>query len=516
MSEPLSNVPDPAGDVAADSRYATNWFLVVLPVAIVAACAELGTAILNNSTLPLFYHLGLGISLKVYPILMIPFFISEAVFKLPLGVLSDKYGRKPLMLGGALVTIFTPIALTLIHRTHYSVELSIMLGLGLLRLFDGLGGAALWPALYSYIGDVVAESKRGAALGLLNVVYMAGLALAFLAGGFADDMFGPVFTGDSSFGKQFNVVGQKLRTAGHAAMHRVALAGHHVFHHAAHHLTQPHPHPPLPIATANHPVVDPLAAQLSRPEHYFPSFYLVSFLFGLCAIIIALTMRNPRKSAFGPGSKHAEEHSPAMSWADYLTALKRVPQFMVLAFVAFVGIGCIAPLFKLFVVAQFHITEKAVGILMLKPTLLIAAIALPVGILSDRWGKTRSVRLGFVLCSIGLWAIPVVHHYSSAEIGFVIAATLVGVGSVFAFPAWTALLTTLCTDSQRGTIVGAVSTAQGIGILIGFILGPWLAATLGRMAPFIAAASFVTVATLLSLVYVRECALKRPPAQGLV
>src|SRR4051812_31022495 len=74
-----------------------SWFRLVLPVALVAACVELATAVLNNSTLPVYFTKGLKIPTDTYVLLMIPFFISE-LFKSPLGVLADKFGRKPLML----------------------------------------------------------------------------------------------------------------------------------------------------------------------------------------------------------------------------------------------------------------------------------------------------------------------------------------------------------------------------------------------------------------------------------
>ena len=148
---------------------------------LIAACAELGISILNNSALPIYFTQGLKIPTGTYGLLMIPFFISEVLFKSPLGVLADRFGRKPLMLGGALVTVFTPLIFITTHYDPLAVTAVItLLVFGFLRALDGLGQAALWPSLYAYVGDVVAEKKRGAAMGVLNVVYMVGLALSFL------------------------------------------------------------------------------------------------------------------------------------------------------------------------------------------------------------------------------------------------------------------------------------------------------------------------------------------------
>ena len=76
---------------------------------------------------------------------------------------------------------------------------------------------------------------------------------------------------------------------------------------------------------------------------------------------------------------------------------------------------------------------------------------------------------------MGLWGIPILHHIFrttwDGETAFVAAAAVMGVGSVVAFPAWLALLTSLCEDRQRGTVFGAVSTAQGVGALVGALAG---------------------------------------------
>lgn len=479
---------------SADKR---AWLLAMIPVAVIAAFAELGTAVLNNSTLPIYYNIGLGIAQSVFPLLMIPFFVSEGLFKLPFGVLSDKFGRKPLMLLGTTVTIFTPIAMVLIHRHGGSVTKGTLFALAGLRLLDGLGGAALWPALYSYVGDVIKENRRNAALSLLNGVYMAALSLGFLAGGLVDDYFGPVFTGDSTLSTQLMVA---RRQSSQSIGHLVRAVGHRL--HPNH--LQAETHHPLMASISQQPVivrvpaaVDPLFHSLSRPEHYFPSFFLVSVLFAICSCTIVIGLKNPR-----PSNPHHDEHH--FSWLDFKTAVQSVPQYMILAFVAFFGIGCIAPLVKLYIVREFHIPEHQVGVLMLGPTCIIGGIVLSTCNLADKYGKILFVRGGFSICALGLWLIPLLHFRHGPEIGFVIVASIIGVGAGWAVPSWTALLTTICTDKSRGTVIGAVSTAQGVGMLFGFAVGPWLATLAGQMAPFFAAAFFVSVGAIMAFLLIHE------------
>ena len=498
MSQPL---PDFTSEAAALSAGPTPcpprrgaWLAAIMPVVLIAACAELGISILNNSALPVYFKQGLKIPTGTYGLLMIPFFISEVLFKSPLGVLADRFGRKPLMLGGALITVFTPLIFITTHYNPLAVTAVItLLVFGFLRALDGLGQAALWPSLYAYVGDVVVEKKRGAAMGALNVVYMIGIALSFLIGGFVDDTFGPILARQATFADQMGVLRHRVGGGVHRMGHGLHGALHHpggLLHHHSALAAAPLPAPPPP----NY-----------QPEYYFPSFILASVLFGI-AVIAALAVRGRtrRVDTTGDGA-----HDETMTWEGFVGALKTVPQFLGLAFVTFLGIGCISLLVKVFALDEYHLSETAFGVLVLGPALAIAAIAVPSGYLADKWGKTRCVRLGFLLCACGLWGIPILHHLHTGITGFMGAAGILGAGFVLAFPAWLALLTELGGEKQRGTVFAAVSTAQGVGMLAGAAIGTKLYESVGHIAPFVAASLLVSLGTLLALIFVRESALNR-------
>ena len=501
MSQPLPQATHdlephkPIGDLSALSPKPGRWLAAVMPVVIIAACAELGISILNNSALPVYFTKGLHIPTGTMGLILVWFFISESLVKSPLGVLADRIGRKPLMLAGASVSVFTPIVLISLRYDPASVTaISVLVTFGFLRALDGLGEAALWPSLYAYVGDVVQEKQRGAAMGLLNVVYMIGIAFSFLAGGFVDDSFGPWLTKQETFGEAIHRVGVGIHSGIHRAGQNVVSRMHHHGHHAAAALLTP---PATPVVPADF-----------QPEYYFPSFYLASVLFAI-AVIAALSLRGKVRRHRHTVPGHGGEES--ITAAQFLQVLRLVPQFLTIALVTFIGIGCIAPIMKLFVLSAFHITEKEFGILVLGPALVIAAIAVPAGHLADKWGTTRSVRLGFSLCTLGLGAIPTLYILGGGKIEFILAATVMGIGFVVAFPAWLALLTLLGGESQRGTIFAAVSTAQGVGALIGVLVGTNLYEKTSHIVPFIAAAGLVAFGTLLSLIFVRESALARRP-----
>ncbi len=472
---PPQSVPPSSASAPVPAR---GWLAAVLPVVAIAACTELGISVLGNSALPIYFTKGLHISTHVMGLLLVWFYVSESLFKSPLGMLADRIGRKPLILGGAAITVFTPILMiSMRYDPALATSFAVLVGFGVLRALDGLGQAAMWPSLYAYVGDVVAEQKRGAAMGAMNVVYMLGTAFAFLAGGFADDSFGPWLTKQETFGDAVHRVGHSIHQGGqHLASHlhrHASAAGVSV--------------PAAPQVPPNH-----------QPEYYYPSFYLASVLFALAVFAaMALKSRKPEAAAH-PDATSGE----SMTRAQFVDALRTVPQFLGIAFVTFLGIGCIVPIMKLFVLDQFHITESEFGVLVLGPALIIAAIALPAGQLADRWGKSRSVRLGFVLCAAGLAGICGLDFLHTGKFAFLAAATVLGIGFMIAFPAWLALLTVLGGEHQRGTIFAAVSTAQGLGALGGVALGTQIYDSVGHIAPFLAAAGFVGVGTVLVLVFV--------------
>lgn len=499
MSQPAPVDPPELPRAETPPGKPKGWFAAVLPVVLIAAFGELGISVIGNSALPVYVSKGLGVGTGVYGWLLAAFYASEALTKAPLGALSDKFGRKPLILLGSLVTVFTPIFLISIRYDPASATaIAALIAVAFLRALDGMGQAAMWPALYAYVGDTVAEARRATAMGALNVVYMLGLAFAFLAGGFVDDTFGPLLTHDAGV-----TLGGQMSQVTHRVRHNFAQVGHHLVglgHHGQAGVAD--------VATAPPVVVNPVY----QPGHYIPSFYLASFLFALAAITAMIGLRSRSRTTMAQTAASAQEAS--LSWAQFVSALKCVPQFLWIALVMFLGIGCIIPLVKVFALDEFKITETQFGVLTLGPSLVIAAIAVPAGRLADAWGKTHSVRLGFVLATLGLWGIPLIHHLHGGQGAFVATASLLGIGFVLAFPAWMALLSSLGGEHQRGTIFASVSTAQGVGAGLGVLIGTKLYDHAGHITPFVVSASLATAGSLLALIFVRNAALQRGDTDG--
>ncbi len=205
---------------------------------------------------------------------MAPFFISEIIFKGPLGILADKWGRKPLMVIGPAISIFTPLALIAVRYPQGKIAVPLLLFFGFLRLLDGLGAAALWPAMFAYVGDNVPQDKRASAMSLLNVTYMLGLAFGFLAGGWVNDTFGSVLSGKASL--RFALSG--VYTNARNNLHRRAEGFRHMHfprmheHHGLYHFN-------LNTFGGTKAAAAATGVQVYQPAQFWPSFCLASALF---------------------------------------------------------------------------------------------------------------------------------------------------------------------------------------------------------------------------------------------
>jgi DHA1 family multidrug resistance protein-like MFS transporter len=152
----------------------------LLALVALAGVAELAYAVVNFSAMPPYLRFDLGLGAWVGAIGS-AFLLAETVLKSPLGLLSDRFGRKRLLLVGPLISMVTAPLTVLVHHP---------LGLMLLRALDGVGAAALWPTIFAAVADVVEEKDRSTAMSLLNVTYLIGVAMGPLLGGLVNDLTG--------------------------------------------------------------------------------------------------------------------------------------------------------------------------------------------------------------------------------------------------------------------------------------------------------------------------------------
>jgi MFS family permease len=132
--------------------------------------------------------LGLGFVIPIFPVyisqkgatnfqlglIFSSFTFTQFLLQPFTGGLSDRYGRKPFMVGGlacyGLVTFLYVFADSL-HQVF------------LIRLVHGIGAGMIWPALTAFFIDHAPVERRAESMGLLSAVEMLGFAIGPFLGG---------------------------------------------------------------------------------------------------------------------------------------------------------------------------------------------------------------------------------------------------------------------------------------------------------------------------------------------
>lgn len=153
---------------------------------LVALLAEIGYAVLNISTMPVYLRDDRQFGEGMIGFVLVAFLLSEAIFKGPMGHRADRYGAKMLMTLGPSLSVGTSLLSLLIPRTGGGFSEVVLFII--LRAIDGLGAAMLWPAAYALVGELAADCDRHKAMSYLNACYMIGIALALPIGGAINDL----------------------------------------------------------------------------------------------------------------------------------------------------------------------------------------------------------------------------------------------------------------------------------------------------------------------------------------
>ncbi|MFN4179361.1 MAG: MFS transporter [Armatimonadota bacterium] len=97
----------------------------------------------------------------------------ETLLKAPFGALSDRWGRKAVMLLGLVIAVTATLLLGFV-RAHYAV----------MFLFPivGIGFAAFFPTIAAFVTDYAPEEHRGGMISILNLSYLTGLGISAAVG----------------------------------------------------------------------------------------------------------------------------------------------------------------------------------------------------------------------------------------------------------------------------------------------------------------------------------------------
>jgi DHA1 family multidrug resistance protein-like MFS transporter len=127
------------------------------------------------------YAADLGAPVAEVGIIVAALSYVTAIFLIPFGMLSDKYGHQKLLIGGLAIFALAPLLYPLAHTTG---ELIIV------RAIHGLGAAAFLPAAIALVVDLTPANRRGSTIGWYTASLQLGLMAGPITGGFLTSRFG--------------------------------------------------------------------------------------------------------------------------------------------------------------------------------------------------------------------------------------------------------------------------------------------------------------------------------------
>lgn len=155
------------GELTRNRFRIRSGFPVLFLAALVVFIDSLGYGVV----VPLFPHYAevLGASDFALGVLYATYAITLLIFAVPMGVLSDKYGRKPFIIFG----MFAMSGSFIFYALARSYPMLIIA-----RLLDGATAAATWSAAMALVGDRFSKEESGKKYGYL----FSALAMAYVAG----------------------------------------------------------------------------------------------------------------------------------------------------------------------------------------------------------------------------------------------------------------------------------------------------------------------------------------------
>lgn len=410
--------------------------------------ATVGVAQLGFATvlplLPLHLTEHLGASVKLVGLVVATFALVETFFKTAWGGVTDRMGRRPIVVAGLLLSAVAPAVMAVLRAPALFVPL---------RFVDGLGSAALWPAAAAAVGDVTTPNRRATGMAMLNLAFLLGLALGPSLGLFAAGLAGSYRAG-FYMASTLLLAAAVMAAVGFPRDGRAGRAG-----------ARGGPRPPDLSG-------GPTPSGLATPPG-FPG-----------------AGRSPRLRA----ALDAARASPLL-FGLYLVA-----------FVQMFGVGLLVPIAAIYARVVIGLSQHAIGVLFLAIVVAVALSTVPAGRLADRVGKRRLIEAGMAVGALGMWIIPFSHRLEELIAGGV----LLGISYALTAPAWLAMVSELAPPGRMGLAVGASETVQGLGLVLGPLLGGLLWDALGPQAPFVASAGILTAGTAIAVLTLRPAG----PARG--
>jgi len=152
-----------------DERYKKN---LIFYLSLIGFFGIFTTTMAKNPVLPLFIK-GMGGTPDIIGIISAISPLAGILFSFPIGVMSDRIGRRKILLISGSVFLFAPLMYVFVSNAWYLIPI---------RFFHGLATAILGPVASAAIAEAY-DKNKGEKLGAYSSATLIGRTLAPIAGG---------------------------------------------------------------------------------------------------------------------------------------------------------------------------------------------------------------------------------------------------------------------------------------------------------------------------------------------
>ncbi|MED4599893.1 MFS transporter [Paenibacillus validus] len=172
-----------------------------------------------------------------------------------------------------------------------------------------------------------------------------------------------------------------------------------------------------------------------------------------------------------------------------LVAMKPLVPGMVLQTAA---AGLLVPILPTFAHQHLGLSYSHYSLVLITGGVVTTLCLIPMGRWSDRYGQKRFLVLGFSALAVGMAGL----LFASNLYAAMLLAALLGGSYAAVLPAWNALMSYFVPPDQKGMGWGVLSSIEGLGVMIGPLIGGWLASLYNETVTVVTSACLLAVIAL--------------------
>ncbi|MEX2228705.1 MAG: MFS transporter [Dehalococcoidia bacterium] len=414
-----------------------------------------------SPVLPLFAK-QFGVGTAAIGLTLSSFALARLLLNVPLGVLSDRYGRRLLLVGGPFVTAVGMIG------SGFSGDIAQLLAW---RFVAGAGSAMYMTGAQIYLADISTPANRARLIGTNQGALLLGTSVGPAIGGVVAEFWGlraPFYiVGAAAFIAMFYSYLRLPETR--RAISREARAAE--------------------LVVAAPPVAAAAGAR------------------GSAAHGALAGEMSPSASVQGRGARLVAPRRPEHAWLTMVRSRDFLAVSWVTMSVFLTRTASRQTLLPLMASARLGMTAGALGAVFTMMSVVNLLLIVPAAVIADRFGRKAAIVPSGLLVAVALLMLA----NANGTALFLVAAVVLGVGSGVAGPAPAAYAADIAPPELRGLAMGLYRSSGDIGFLIGPPLLGALADATSFGWGFGANALLVGAASLFFLFGARETLVRAAP-----